>query len=152
MFLGLFIFWCVLNGRITLEICIFGVLLSAAVCALMCGFCGYSIDKEKKLFRNFGLLIAFAWVLVKEIVKSSIRVMEIVLNKNIRIEQALVTFDADLKTEASRVMLANAITMTPGTITVLIEDNHYTVHCLSREMIDGIEDGEFVRLLKRMEA
>ena len=49
-------------------------------------------------------------------------------------------------------IMANSITLTPGTITASVDGNTYTVHCLSREMIDGIESSTFVRLLQKLEA
>jgi multicomponent Na+:H+ antiporter subunit E len=62
-----------------------------------------------------------------------------------------VYFDADLKSELAKVMLANSITLTPGTITVSVEDNHYCVHCLDRELGAGIENSVFVELLEKIE-
>ena len=43
MFLLLFCVWVILNGRITLEICILGILVSAAVFAFLCRFLDYSV-------------------------------------------------------------------------------------------------------------
>ena len=49
------------------------------------------------------------------------------------------------------VLLANSITLTPGTITVALEDNEYTVHCLDRRFGEGLADSSFVRLLHKIE-
>ena len=76
----------------------------------------------------------------------------IILCKKRKIEPALVTFHADLRTELARYMLANSITLTPGTITVETAGNEFTVHCLSAEMVKGAETGISVRLLKKLEA
>ena len=48
-------------------------------------------------------------------------------------------------------LLANSITLTPGTITVSVEGNRFCVHCLDWELADGVEDSVFVELLKEME-
>ena len=58
----------------------------------------------------------------------------------------------DLKTEFARFILANSITLTPGTITVLSEGNTLTVHCLRRELLGDLSESVFVRLLRKMEA
>ena len=60
-------------------------------------------------------------------------------------------FDTDFKTGLARVLLANSITLTPGTITVSVEDDRFCVHCLDKELAEGMETSIFVKLLKEME-
>ena len=48
-------------------------------------------------------------------------------------------------------MLANSITLTPGTITVDLEGNHFTVYSLDKSMIDGFENSTLVKLARKME-
>ena len=48
-------------------------------------------------------------------------------------------------------LLANSITLTPGTITIEQREDEYTVHCLDSSFIEGIEKSTFVKLLERME-
>ena len=66
-------------------------------------------------------------------------------------EPALVSFSVDLKKNWTKVILANFITLTPGTITALLEDNVFTVHCLDKDLANGIETCAFVTILKRLE-
>ena len=49
-------------------------------------------------------------------------------------------------------ILANSITLTPGTITVSLEGNDFYVHCLDKEFAEGIDSSAFVELLQKMEA
>jgi multicomponent Na+:H+ antiporter subunit E len=63
----------------------------------------------------------------------------------------IVHVHARLKTETARVILANSITLTPGTITVSLTDDHLLVHCLDKSLAEGMEDSVFVRLLQKME-
>jgi multicomponent Na+:H+ antiporter subunit E len=151
MFLLLFCVWVILNGRITLEICILGILVSAAVFAFLCRFLDYSVKKELLLFRLFPLFVRYLWVLVEEIVKANVCVLKIILSPELQPEPAVVYFDTRLKSGIARVMLADSITLTPGTITVSLEGNHYCVHCLDRELAQGLEDSVFVELLEEME-
>lgn len=151
MFLLLFCVWVILNGRITLEICILGILVSAAVFAFLCRFLDYSVKKELLLFRLFPLFVRYLWVLVEEIVKANVCVLKIILSPELQPEPAVVYFDTRLRSGIARVMLADSITLTPGTITVSLEGNHYCVHCLDRELAQGLEDSVFVELLEEME-
>jgi len=152
MFILLNALWLILNGRITLEIFLFGIALSALIYLFMCRFMDFSIKKDVRLMRNVGYGIAYIFVLLKEIFISNFRVMAIILFKRIPISPALTEVRIELKTQMAKTILANSITLTPGTITVKVEGDVFTVHCLSAEMIDGIEDSRFVKLLRRMEA
>ena len=151
MFLLLFCVWVILNGRITMEICILGILVSAAIFAFLCRFLDYSVKKELLLFRLFPLFVRYLWVLVEEIVKANVCVLKIILSPELQPEPAVVYFDTRLRSGTARVMLADSITLTPGTITVSLEGNHYCVHCLDRELAQGLEDSVFVELLEEME-
>lgn len=151
MFLILFGVWLILNGKITAEICIFGIVISAALFYFICRFMDYSVKKELLLFRLLPLFVQYFWVLVKEIVKANVCVLKIILSPELQPEPALVYFDTDLRSQLSKVMLADSITLTPGTITVSVEENRFCVHCLDRELADGMEESVFVELLKKME-
>lgn len=151
MFLVLFLVWLILNGNITAEICIFGIVISSALFYFICRFMDYSVKKELLLFRLLPLLVQYFWVLVKEIVKANVCVLKIILSPELQPEPALVYFDTDLRSQLSKVMLADSITLTPGTITVSVEENRFCVHCLDRELAEGLEDSVFVELLKKME-
>ncbi len=151
MYLLYFILWVVFNGNFTLEIAIFGVVIAAALFAFTCKFTDYSIEKEKKLFKNFFNIVRFAYTLIIEIFKANMSVIHLILTQKEEAEPQLVTFKADLHTAAGRSMLANSITLTPGTITVLLEDNNYTVHCLDKDFADGLDDSTFTDILKKCE-
>lgn len=151
MFLLLFGVWLILNGKVTLEICIFGIVIVSALLIFMCKFMDYSLRKERLLLSLVPFLIKYLCVLLVEIVKANIAVLKISMSPELQPEPALVYFETELKTELAKVMLANSITLTPGTITVSLEGNRYCVHCLDRDFAEGIEDSVFVDLLKEME-
>lgn len=151
VFLLFFAVWMILNGKVTAEICIFGVLISAVLFYFMCRYMEYSLKKELLLFRLIPLFIRYFGVLVKEIVKANVCVLKIILSPELQPEPAFVYFDTDLRTGLARVLLANSITLTPGTITVSVEDDRFCVHCLDKELAEGMETSVFVKLLKEME-
>lgn len=74
-----------------------------------------------------------------------------ILSEREEIEPALIRFQSNLKTPAARAFLANAITLTPGTITVHLQGAEYVVHCLDESLADGIDDSVFVKLLSELE-
>lgn len=152
MYLLLFALWLLLNGKVTLEISLFGAAIVALLALTAYALFIYTPKKELRLYTKLPLFFAYIAVLLWEVLKANFTVMRIILRKNRKVAPALVTFHADLQTDFARYMLANSITLTPGTITVETDGNEFTVHCLSEEMLDGAETGIFVRLLKRLEA
>lgn len=151
MYLLFFCVWLILNGRVTLEICVIGMLISAALFYFICKYMDYSLRKERLLFLLIPLFIRYFWVLVQEIVRANVCVLKIILSPELQPEPAFIYFETDLKSGLSKVLLANSITLTPGTITVSVENNQYCVHCLDRELAEGMEESIFVDLLKEME-
>lgn len=151
MFLLFFAVWVILNGKVTVEICIFGVLISAALFYFMCRYMEYSVRKELLLFRLIPLFLRYFGVLVREIVKANVCVLKIILSPEFLPEPAFVYFETEFRTGLARMLLANSITLTPGTITVSVEENTFCVHCLDRELAEGMEESVFVALLSEME-
>lgn len=152
MFLLFFAVWLILNGRVTVEICLLGLIISAALFYFACRYMEYSVRKEALIFRLIPLCVRYFWVLVKEIVKANVCVLKIILSPELQPEPAFVYFDTELRTGMAKMVLANSITLTPGTITVSVEGDRYLVHCLDRELAEGMEESVFVELLKEMEA
>lgn len=151
LFLFFFV-WLILNGKVTVEICVIGAFISAALFYFICRFMDYSVKKEILLLRMVPLLGQYFWVLVQEIVKANMSVVKIITSPELQPEPAFVYFDTELQTGLAKVMLANSITLTPGTITVSVEGNRFCVHCLDRELAEDMETSVFVKLLKKMEA
>lgn len=151
MYLLYFALWIIFNGKFTLEIAVFGVIIAAALFAFTCKFADYSVAKEKMIFKNLFRIIHYVIVLIIEIVKANLAVMHLILSEKEEPQPMLVTFTAELESKMSRSLLANAITLTPGTITVVLEDNHYTVHCLDRDFAYGMDESVFVGILKKCE-
>ncbi|MCM1063301.1 MAG: Na+/H+ antiporter subunit E [Eubacterium sp.] len=152
MFFIYFLLWVIFNGRFTLEIAVFGVAIAAAMFGFSCRFMGYSLAKERQNIKKAFQVIAFVFLLLKEITLANFAVIRLILTQKEEIVPELVSFRSDLKTPSARAFLANAITLTPGTITVTLEGDRYLVHCLDESMADGIEDLEFQRRLSRLES
>lgn len=151
MYLLFFAIWVILNGRITLEVVLFGLAIATLMFAFICKFMDYSIKKEVWLFKNFFLLLWYLIVLIVEILKANFAVVKMIFSVKYQIEPALVTFKSPLKTGFANFLLANSITLTPGTITVSSENGEFVVHCLDKDLAVGMDDSIFVHLLKKLE-
>ena len=151
MLLLFFSAWVIFNGRLTPEIALFGVVIAGAMFAFICKFMGYSLQKERRFYKKIPVFCQYAYHLIKEIILANFAVCHMILTRKEQIEPVLVHVHTDLKTETCRMLLANSITLTPGTITVSMTDTELLVHCLDKSFSEGIEDSVFVRLLQKLE-
>ena len=151
MLLLFFLAWVVFNGRLTLEIALFGIAVAGAVFAFVCRFMDYSLKKELRFYKLLPAFVQYLYYLMREIVAANLAVSRMILTRKEEMEPVLVHVRTDLKSETARVMLANSITLTPGTITVSLTDDKLLVHCLDKSLSEGMEDSVFVQLLRKME-
>lgn len=151
MFLLFFLIWVIFNGQLTWEIAAFGVVIAAVMYIFICKFMGYKPEMDLILCRKLFLILRYVFVLVKEIIKANYAVIKMIMSSRYEIEPVIVRFRTDLKTAPARILLANSITLTPGTITVSLEGDEYVVHCLDKELAKGINSSIFVTLLRQLE-
>ena len=151
MLMLFFLLWVIYNGSFTLEICVFGIIISSALFAFCCKFMDHSMRKEILIYKKSFLFVWYVFLLIKEIVKANFAVIRMILSQREEIQPKLVNFHSDLRTTTGKVFLANAITLTPGTITVTLEGDEYTVHCLDESLAEGMNDSVFVDYIKKME-
>ena len=151
MFICFFALWVVLNGKWTTEIGVFGLVFAALAYAFTWKYMGYSPKVDLALVMRAPSAIAYGVNLLKEIIKANLAVTKMILRSDFVPEPQLVRFDVDLKKNRHLVALANSITLTPGTITVDLDENHFLVHALDASFVDGLDDGGFAAQLMKME-
>ena len=91
-------------------------------------------------------------MLLIEICRANMGVMRFILSPRYEVEPQLVYIKTDLKNDLERVVLANSITLTPGTITVSMEKDLMCVHCLDKTMAEGLDHSDFEKQLLELEA
>ena len=151
MYILLFLLWVALNGKITLEIALFGLAIAGFCYWFMCKFLEYSPQKDVIFLKNLPAALMYIGVMFVEIIKSSILAVKIVYSPKIDIQPQIVFFEVPLKSEFLITILANSITITPGTITVDVQENRFCIHALDYTMAEDIENSVFVKLLVKME-
>lgn len=151
MFVLFFLIWVIFNGQLTAEIAVFGVVIAGVMYLFLCKFLNYSPRRDLFLLKKSPLLIRYIFTLIIEIIKANLVVFRLIYTAEYELEPAIVHFQTDLRSTFARVLLANSITLTPGTITVSLQDNEYKVHCLDKELAEGIASSVFVELLRKIE-
>ena len=151
MYFILFGFWVLLNGRWDAEIALVGAIVCAALYAFMMAFMGYSPRKEWKLAKRLPRIFGYFLYLVREIFLSSWQTIRLIWSPDKEIEPRVTSFRTRLRTDAGKVVLANSITMTPGTITVDVQDDLFLIHCLDESFDMGAEGFEMENRIARVE-
>jgi multicomponent Na+:H+ antiporter subunit E len=138
-FTVLFAFWLVLSGKLEVKYLVFGVASAALVTFVTQDLLEPKASQRKTpwgvavlLKAGWRLFSYFVW-LIYEIVQSNLQVAYIVLHRKLPIKPGLLRFRTRLRSPVGQVILANSITLTPGTITVDLSEGTYLVHALVPE-------------------
>lgn len=95
---------------------------------------------------RFGRRLVGYWLwLAKEVVKSSLDVARIVLTPSLPISPKVMTIKASSTHPVDQAILANSITLTPGTLALDVYKGEITVHALTTDGADELGKGEMDR-------
>ncbi len=109
-------------------------------------------DRPHVRLKTLAWLLGYFFKLIADIFVANFQVAWLVLHPKMPIEPNMVELEVDIDRQASRVLLGNSITLTPGTLTVLSEDNKYLVHALTRHNGEALKTWPLIDRLKQMEA
>ena len=152
MFLLLLAFWFLLNGRITAEIFILGVLICGVIYGWCCKVLGFRPKRELDLARRGLGAVKYLVILVWEVIKAGLDVMMLTLSPDAKeVEPRLVYFKSPVNTDIGKVILSNSITLTPGTITCGVGKDLFCVHALDGRFAGGMDESVFVTEIRKLE-
>jgi multicomponent Na+:H+ antiporter subunit E len=142
-------FWLLLSGHYTAFLVGGGI--GSTIVVVWFAFRLGVVDEEGfPIHLGWSAVTYWPWLL-KEIVKSAWDVAKIIVHPALPISPALVTVTATQKTVVGRVTYANSITLTPGTITVELEDDRLLVHAITRGGAESLVEGEMDRRVTAFE-
>ncbi len=134
-FLILMIVWVLLNNTFQPDILIVGAVIALFLSFFLCKKCELFTEMN---FTPKGLIytIIFLGVFFIELIKSNLDVTRRVLSPSLPINPGFVEVKTKLKSKFARMLLANTITLTPGTLTVEVKDDSYFIHWIDVESDD----------------
>lgn len=145
----LFALWFAMSGHTEAWL-----LFAGAVCSALTVWISLRlniVDRECHPVHLLGRGIPYAGWLLVEIIKANISVARVILFRPDEVDPRLVRIKASQTSDLGRVVHANSITLTPGTITVEVDpDGTFTVHALHAEGRDGLTDGGMDRRVSRL--
>jgi multicomponent Na+:H+ antiporter subunit E len=151
---------------ISLSAVLFGVwlLLSGHYTPLLLGLGGVStllvvaislrmdvVDHEGHPL-HLGLRILWYWPwLIVQVLRANVDVARRVLSPSLPISPRMFKVRATQRTDLGRVIYANSITLTPGTVSVELEGSVILVHALTAEAAEDLREGTMNRLVVGVE-
>lgn len=130
LFVTLMLFWLMLSGKLDTDVLTVGAVASLIIALLyrdgLSFFTEFRFTPQAMVagFRYYGYFL-------RELFKSNLKMAAIVLSPSLPITPGIVKVRTRLKSRMGRLMLANSITLTPGTLTVEMAGEWLYIHCVT---------------------
>lgn len=149
----LFAFWLLLSGHFEVQFIVLGIASSLVTVGLTQNLMRPARpDRFQPIPTSVGWLVstlfrfaAYIPYLAYQIVRSNVEVAYLVLHPKLPISPRLVEFETPMRLEPAQVLLANSITLTPGTVTVDVRNGRFLVHSLYPAAAQGLVKGDMPR-------
>lgn len=152
IFLFFFALWLLFNGRLGWDVVGFGLVLSALVTLFAVKVCLWSDRRSKRLLKITWQLLCYGGSLFVEIIKANLAAMRVILSPDCcLVRPKIFHFDSHLHRGFLQTILANSITITPGTYTLGIYSSTIMVHALNTDFAEGTPDSALNLRLMAME-
>lgn len=146
---ALYVFWLLMSGYFTPFL-----LATGAGSVLFVAWLGHRmelVDREGHPFHLTWAAVTYWPWLAKEIMKSALEVSRIILDPRLPVSPTVVRFKPRQKSAVGLVTHANSITLTPGTLSVEVGPDSFTVHALTAEGAAATAASEMDRRVERFE-
>jgi multicomponent Na+:H+ antiporter subunit E len=153
-FAVLFAFWLMLSDQRSPLFLVLGATAAAAVTLVTQPIVATALVSDSaaagpgSLRRAVWFGYFVVWLLVR-IVAASVQVAYFALNPRLPFEPTFVRFRTTMRRPLSRVILAVAITVVPGTLTVHLRDDEFLVHAALPKSADDLASGRMQNLIGR---
>lgn len=152
VWLGLLLLWVWhwWSGHFTPQIEFFSIASVALVLFLAVRMRTPDLEGSPLAWLHLRTVTYLPWLLV-EIAKANLDVTKRILSPSLPITRRMIRARSTQKSDLGRVMFANSITLTPGTVSVIVEEDDILVHALCDEAADGLLSGEMDERVTRWE-
>jgi multicomponent Na+:H+ antiporter subunit E len=142
-------FWLVNSGHYTPLILSLGV-ISILLVVLIAHRMDVVDHESQPVHLTLKMPGYYLW-LMKETIIANIVVVKRIWLGNSTISPTLKTLKSSQSTDIGKVIYANSITLTPGTVTINLEGDELLVHALVKESMDDLETGDMDRRVTQLE-
>ncbi|MBK9160250.1 MAG: Na+/H+ antiporter subunit E [Nitrosomonadales bacterium] len=135
LFASLILFWVWLNGALVNDVLIIGLAISIVIAWFFRGGLAVFSDLNPTP-RALGYAVMYVFFFISELVKSNLKLAAIVLSPDLPVNPGIVKVRTRLKSKMGRLLLANSITLTPGTLTVELSGEWLYIHWVTVDSPD----------------
>lgn len=139
----IFFFWFMLSGHTETLLIVLGILSSLLSVYLARRM--DLIDHESYPFHLSTRLLRYYPYLAKEIIIANIDVIKRIIKPGQTISPQVFTLPVSKQTNLSKVIYANSITLTPGTVTLDLSGDELKIHALSKEGAEELQKGQMAK-------
>ena len=152
-FVAMFTFWVVLSGMFDAFHLTLGVISCLLVAHFSHDLLFYGDDDQSWVRGLWGFITYVPW-LFYQIIIANMQVAYVVLHPRMfeLIDTHVIRFKTKLKRPISKVIFAQSITLTPGTITVSIHDDEFSVYALTRNASESLPGEMETRVARALES
>ncbi len=144
----LVVFWILLSGHFSVLLLSLGA-LSVALVTLIASRMDRTDGARGAMYPGVGV-IAYAIWLLGCVVRANIDLARRIWNPALPIQPTWERLDNGKLSSQEKTLYANSITLTPGTLTTDVHDDHFMIHALSREGIEELRGGEMEARIRRL--
>ena len=148
-FVLLFVAWLLWSGHTEPMLLSLGV-GSCAFVVWLCHRMGLLDDEGYPFHLTLRLAAYVPWV-IYQVILTNLEVARIILSPSLPIQPHLVRFRVTQKTLFGKVIHANTITITPGTVTLDVRGDTFLIHALTKSAADADSSGALDARVTRME-
>ncbi|BEP29952.1 Na+/H+ antiporter subunit E [Helicovermis profundi] len=137
LFITLFVFWAGLVFPLSFQELIVGIILSFSISLLV------SIRiKGKEMYKISGIpyVFKFIFIFAWELIKANFSIAKIVLTPSLPISPKIVKVKTSIRSELGKAVLANSITLTPGTLTIDLVGDELYIHVVDGKKVSDADD------------
>ena len=144
------ILWLLLSGYFTKSL-LLGLGAVSVILTLVISVRMGVVDREgHPIHLAIRGILYWPW-LIKEIVLANVDVAKAILGRGEAVRPSVFRIKASQKSDLGRAIYANSITLTPGTVTIALDDDGMTIHALTKSSAEGLATGDMDRKVTELE-
>ncbi|MFP4286148.1 MAG: Na+/H+ antiporter subunit E [Candidatus Izemoplasmataceae bacterium] len=151
LFIILFLFWMILASVFNISEVILGLLTAFMILLYSVDLVFTKKEASSITFKTTKWFFILVVRLIKEMIIANIHVAKIVLSPSLPVDPGFVTIKQPLKKPLNQALFGNAITLTPGTLTVDMTSEEVVVHGLKKSYVHDILDSGFKKAFEALE-
>lgn len=144
------VLWLLLSGFFTKSL-LLGLGAASVILTVIISVRMGVVDREGlPIHLAFRGILYWPW-LIKEIVLANVDVAKAILGPANAIRPSVFNIKASQKSDLGKTIYANSITLTPGTVTIALDDDSMTIHALTTSSAEGLATGDMDRRVTELE-